>query len=243
MSKLGNQAGQSIIEFIIIMPMFFVLLFGIFEFTFIYKAKVTLNTATFEAARAGSLNHGKASVMEEALAKGMAPLYMKGAGSAGFIGMSEAYITSFAVGKIIKNVFRGSTVEIISPSPEVVEAFSVKRSVKLTGEAGYKEATFIPSDNLYFRASDEQAVEVAGETHMLNVQDANILKVRTFWCYEMKTPLVSRLIRAVLSNPQMSENYQEQRLCNRAAWLTNGNYLAIRSHSVVRMQTHFLKGE
>jgi len=125
----------------------------------------------------------------------------------------------------------------------VVDAFSVQRSVQLASEPDYKLATFIPSDNLYFRSSDEVAVEVGGETLMLNIQDANILKIRTLWCYKMKTPLVSSLIRAVITNPLMSVTAQEQQLCNAGSLVTGGNYLALRSHAVIRMQTHFIKEE
>lgn len=242
MNRWGSQTGQSIVEFIIVIPMFFALLFGIFEFTFIYKAKTTLNTATFEAARAGSLNHGKSSVMVDALAKGMTPLYMKGHSSTDIIGMGTAYAQSRAVALAIELLPSVDPVEIISPSPEVVEAFSVQRPVQLAGESHYQLATFIPSDNLYFRSSEEAAVEVGGETLMLNIQDANILKIRTLWCYKMKTPLVSRLIRGVVTNPLMSATAQEQKLCNTGS-LTGGHYLALRSHAVIRMQTHFVKEE
>lgn len=243
MNKSGDQTGQSIVEFIVVIPIFFALLFGIFEFTFIYKAKATLNTATFEAARAGSLNHGKNSAMVDALAKGMTPLYMKGHGSADLVGMGSAYAQSRAVALAIELLPTAGPVEVISPSPEVFEAFSVKRLVKLTNESDYKEAEFIPSDNLYFRSSDAVAVDVGAETLMLNIQDANVLKIRTLWCYKMKTPLVSRLIRAVVTNPLMSSTALEQKLCNAGSMVTGGNYLALRSHSVVRMQTHFIKEE
>ena len=69
-------SGQSLTEFLVLMPIFFLLLFGILEFTYIYRAKTTLNTATFEAARAGSLNNAQLDPMREALRKGMVPLYL-----------------------------------------------------------------------------------------------------------------------------------------------------------------------
>lgn len=243
MNRWGGQAGQSIVEFIIIIPMFFMLLFGIFEFTFIYKAKATLNTATFEAARAGSLNHGKTTMMVDTLAKGMTPLYMKGSGTASTVGMSTAYAQSRQVALALELLPTVNPVEIISPSPEVVEAFSVQRAIQLDGDTHYKLETFIPSDNLYFRSSEDVAVEQAGETHMMNVQDANILKIRTFWCYRMKTPVVSKLIKTVLTNPLLSATAQEQALCNAGSLASGGNYLVLRSHAVIRMQTHFLKEE
>lgn len=240
-NKQGGQAGQSLVEFIIVIPLFFVILFGIFEFTFIYKAKATLNTATFEAARAGSLDHGRRPMMLDALAKGMAPLYMKGSDSAGVIGMSGAYARARGVATLIDVMPGLGAIDVISPTPEVVEQFSVKRAIQVEGEPGYRQATFIPSDNLYFRSSEDIVVQVNGEDVLMNIQDANLLKIQTLWCYRMITPLVSRLVRAVMSNPLMSSTSAEQQACNTASFVTGGNYLALRSHAVIRMQTHYLK--
>lgn len=236
-----RQAGQSLIEFIVVMPLFFAILFGIFEFTFIYKAKTTLNTATFEAARAGSLQHGRMSAMVDALAKGMTPLYMKGKASAQIAGMTQAYLQSRAVATVIQQLPGVAAVEIISPSPAVVDAFSVQRRIKPVGESEYQMATFIPSDNLYFRSSTDLQVNTEDGQIKMNIQDANILKICTFWCYRMKTPLVSRLIRQVITSPMLTANAEEQMACNAASGLTGGNYMALRSHAVMRMQSHFIK--
>ena len=86
---MNHSKGQAVTEFIILMPVFFMLLFGIFEFTYVYRAKMTLNTATFEAARMGALNHARAQPMRSALAKGMTSLYVAGNKSVG--GLIKAY--------------------------------------------------------------------------------------------------------------------------------------------------------
>lgn len=236
-----RQMGQSLIEFIVVIPLFFAILFGIFEFTFIYKAKTTLNTATFEAARAGSLQHGQMPAMVDALAKGMTPLYMKGQGSAGALDMTAAYARSRTAASAIALLPSVAPVEIISPSPAVVDAFSVRRRIKPIGESEYRLATFIPSDNLYFRSSNDVQVSAEGGEIKMNIQDANILKIRTFWCYEMKTPLVSSLIRHVITSPLLSSNAAEQMACNTGSLLAGKSYMALRSHAVMRMQSHFIK--
>lgn len=235
------QGGQSLVEFIIVIPIFFMILLGIFEFSFIYKAKATLNTATFEAARAGSLDHGRKPTMIDALAKGMAPLYMKGSDSAGVIGMGGAYARARGVATVIDATPGLGAIKVVSPTPEVVEQFAVQRAIQVEGEPGYRQATFIPSDNLYFRSSEDVFVQVNGEDILMNIQDANLLKIQTLWCYRMITPLVSRLIRAVMSSPLMSSTAAKQQACNTASFVTGGNYLVLRSHAVIRMQTHFLK--
>lgn len=240
-----KQSGQSVMEFIVVMPMFFVLLFGVLEFTFIYKAKTTLNTATFEAARAGSINYGKKSYMLDALAKGMAPLYMGGQDDADFIGMSGAYIKARAIAGVMDLVSgAGPTpVKIVNPTSEMIDAFSVERPIKLYNEGPLQLRKFIPSDNLLFRSKEDVDVEIGGETYQINIQDANLLKIKTFWCYRMKTPLLSALINEVVSGSFFRPASPEQRVCNLGNFVDDGYYLAISSHSVVRMQTHFLKEE
>jgi hypothetical protein len=67
--------GQAMIEFVIILPVMLLLVMGIIQFAMIYKAKITLNYATFQTVRAGSLNHTNTSDMNMAFASNMAPLY------------------------------------------------------------------------------------------------------------------------------------------------------------------------
>lgn len=67
--------GQAMVEFLIVVPVMLLLVLGILQFALIYQAKVTLNYAAFETARAGSLNHGNRDAMNLAFASSMAPLY------------------------------------------------------------------------------------------------------------------------------------------------------------------------
>ena len=62
-------------EFIIVFPVLFILIFAAFQFALLYHAKITLNYATFLAARSGAVSNGHLGIMENALARGMAPLY------------------------------------------------------------------------------------------------------------------------------------------------------------------------
>ena len=47
----SGASGATTTEFVIVMPLFFVILFGIIETAFIFRTRATLNTATFDAAR------------------------------------------------------------------------------------------------------------------------------------------------------------------------------------------------
>ena len=70
-----NETAQAMVEFVIIIPVMLMLILGIIQFALIYKAKITLNYATFQTVRAGTLNHASSSSMEKAFTSNMAPLY------------------------------------------------------------------------------------------------------------------------------------------------------------------------
>lgn len=67
--------AQAMVEFVIILPVMLMLVLGIFQFALIYKAKITLNYATFQTVRAGTLNNASLSSMHTAFASNMAALY------------------------------------------------------------------------------------------------------------------------------------------------------------------------
>ncbi|SEH81172.1 TadE-like protein [Rheinheimera pacifica] len=246
MMTLKGNRGQSITEFIIVMPIFFILLFGIFEFAYIYRAKATLNTATFEAARAGALHHARIAPMRDALAKGMTPLYMKGKtvddSALAMVNMSVAYGTAKAMAVAIDKVpaFNVKSVSIISPTQAIFDRFKVKRSVKLQYETNFSEHEFIPNDNLLFRSAQSVKLNSGGEEIDMNVQDANLLKIKTAWCYNMKVPLLKNLINTAVSGfwGGILTASDEQKTCNAIGLANGGVYMALTSQSTIRMQSH-----
>ena len=52
----GRQRGQAMTEFIIVVPVLILLIFGAVQIGFIWSAKTPLNYATFQAARLGAVN-------------------------------------------------------------------------------------------------------------------------------------------------------------------------------------------
>lgn len=70
-----RQRGQSMSEFIVVVPVLLLLALGAMQFGLLYQAKATLNLAAFEAARAGALNRGKMDAMVAGLANGLRPLF------------------------------------------------------------------------------------------------------------------------------------------------------------------------
>ncbi|MCO7223833.1 TadE/TadG family type IV pilus assembly protein [Pleionea sp. CnH1-48] len=240
---MRSSNGQAITEFIIIMPVFFALLFGIFEFTYIYRAKATLNTATFDAARAGALNHARSSEMRESLAKNMTPLYVRGNSS--IAGLGRAYASARAVEVGINRIRR--SVEIIHPTRDMFNKFKVKRLIRFNHQSRPREQWFIPNDHLLTRSTQTEELSGGGRKE-ISVQDANLLKIKTYWCYEMKVPIIKNLIQCVVNGGWCFERRtpwfqpsREQMACNALGVATGGNYLALSSHAVVRMQSPIIQ--
>ncbi|WP_020207542.1 TadE/TadG family type IV pilus assembly protein [Gilvimarinus chinensis] len=238
-------SGQAITEFIIVMPLFLILLGGIFEFAYIYRAKVTLNTATFEAARAGSLNHARLVPMRRALSKGMIPLYMNAANvenaPIALGNMTIAYAKSRGAAEAMNSAPGMSVVEIVSPTKAIFEYYKVKRRVRLQHESEFVERDIIPNDSLLFRSSESRDIGKDSEQVNINIQDANLLKIRTFWCYKMKVPFVKTLIKKVVSGSfGILNTSSEQKVCNAGAYFLGNEYLALVSQSTIRMQSHIV---
>lgn len=117
--------GQSMSEFIIVLPVLLLLALGAIQFGMLYHAKATLNLAAFEAARAGALNQGKAAAMKLGLANGLRPLFTYNTDHG-------AVIAGFDVAK--GEVDGYAKIEVINPSDEAIRHWKGR----------------IPNDNLLY---------------------------------------------------------------------------------------------
>jgi len=225
--------GQALTEFLIIMPVFFAILFGIFEFAYIYRAKASLNTATFESVRAGALNNAQLTYMREGLRKGMMPLYMRGKTGAAY--MTLAYGRTFVDETALNLLYK--TVRIISPTKEIFEQFKVQRKTTLVNDSKDKLRWVIPNDSLLLRSNQEE--NFGKNKAKLNIQDANLLKIKTLWCYQLKVPILRELLVDTLSSGVFGTVSPEQRACDQMAVLGSPR-LALVSHATIRMQSHIV---
>ena len=71
----SRQRGNAMTEFVIVIPVLILLIFGTIQIGLIYSAKVTLNYATFQSARLGATNNATYSALRRGLIRGLAPLY------------------------------------------------------------------------------------------------------------------------------------------------------------------------
>lgn len=237
--EIRKQCGATAVEFIVAIPFFLILLFAILEVSYVYRAKSTLNSATFDAVRSGTLHNASKKVMRDVLANGMMPQFVDSDKSA--TGIAKAYgksrlfersLNGAAIGKI-------STVNIISPNKAIFNAFKKDIPVLNEKKQRFKYVKAIPNDNLQFRNANAKLIRIAGKRQKINIQDANLLKIKTFWCHRLRVPGLKTIAqRTVLEGIwgvfRVSE---EQRSCNILGKINGENYVAISSHSIMRMQT------
>lgn len=129
-----HQQGQSMVEFVIVWPVLAFLTLGTFQLALIYLAKSTLNYATFEATRAGSLNYAKRINVEYGFSRGMAPLYT-----------TKIRSVNNARKKVMRDISNNHVcIERINPRQADFDAYALT-----SGE--------IPNDNLMYRSPAEDS--------------------------------------------------------------------------------------
>ncbi len=207
------NTAQAMVEFLIVLPVMLLLVMGILQFSFIYQAKVTLNYAAFQTARAGSLNNASISAMEKAFASNMAPLYTSSylsidsggdcdssftvAGRTGRLGGAKIMQDSTSTRGVLEANIGNFNSENVLCARQIVQKQIDDGYVNIQlvnptpaaftnfGVAG-ADGLEIPNDNLMYRDSTV--------TGLLSIQDANLLKIHIGYCYELIVPFVDRII-------------------------------------------------
>lgn len=163
------------VEFLVVAPLLLFFCFATVQFVLLYQAKSTLDVAALEAAREGAVNHGSLASMQTGLARGLAPLYARQA-------TAEGVQTAQAKAKF--DVSNFSKITTLNPSAVAVQDFAQLRFYPDEGMS-YSE---IPNDTLMYR--DSALARNSG----VNIQDANLLKIRVHYCYDMYVPLVNKVL-------------------------------------------------
>lgn len=229
-----RQLGATTVELIYVLPLFFVLTFAIVEAAFVFRLRYTLNAATFHAARTGSLQHALLEPMRRKLAEGMAPIHAAGDNS--LTGHATAVASAIGVSTVLRTV--RDPITIVSPPRSAMNAFGETRRMSIPGDSSMRDRRVIPNDNLRYRSPVRKRLEIGGESIELNIQDANLLKISTYWCYRLKTPVLDRIVNKIVSGVLASP---EQQACDLLRLTTPDSfYLAVTSQSIVRMQSEIV---
>lgn len=161
-----QQHGQAMVEYVIVLPVLIMLIFGTIQAALIYSAKSSLNYATFQGARLGAVNGATYEGIRRGLVRGLTPLFAHGTSDDDM----EAANTEAAA-----EVDNYLLVTRISPSDNDFGVFG-EWDDELDGYS-------IPNDNLMYRPAG-------------GIQDANLLKIRVQYCYKLVVPIVDRLLSA-----------------------------------------------
>ena len=212
-----RESGQSLPEFLIVVPVFLFLLLLIFQLVLIYSAKITLDYAALEAARMGAVRNADPDEMRKGLSRGLAPLYATDAGAAG---------TALAYARARTDLRFNSRIEVISPTAAMWDAYS---------ERQYNGRRALPNDSLAFRPDTVKGGEAS-------VQDANLLKIRVVYHYPLIVPFVDLVLRGRSEYVPSSGFLDPSNVDLRHPWLggpidSRHHRITLESHAIVRMQT------
>jgi RHS repeat-associated protein len=245
--RLSRQRGVSLVELSIALPMFVLLIFIIAELGLMHEAKSVLDVAALAAARSGAIHGGDAGEMKNAAVLALAPLYASETGAAGLAaGWGKAKLDTglpHAAGatSVVNNPpgasFNGAggasasglQVDILSPTRQMVSDFGVMRS-HLDGSSETRKEKVIPNDNLSYR--DTRLI------NGVNVQDANLLKIKVIYLYETKMPL-TRYFFTPFMNANLTNVLFEGGAAGSTAEAPGGWRVPLVAYATVRMQSDF----
>jgi hypothetical protein len=178
-----RQRGITLVEFVIVFPLATLFVLGLIQTGLVYMAKLTLNHAAFMAARVGATHNASKDVMREAVIRGLSPFYQDSTDGNDLSRMAKAYLKAKLDNVPVARPW-AADVEVLNPSPDAFTDFGVRDPKG--------RVTYIPNDNLEWRSLD------VGTRSKMNIRDANLLKVRVTYGYELKVPLISGVLSRVM---------------------------------------------
>jgi hypothetical protein len=222
--------GQAMVETTIIMSTTLLILFALIHFGFVYNAKTVLNYATYEAARAGSLNYGSPQAMKYALARGLAALETTDGGISDFANYQDSHSAAISLIDAGKYV----CMQRISPDTRSQHWMPDSSSGSIpNGALNYSQS--IPNDHLIYRS----AIKKGG----VSIQDANLLKIRVTYCHKIITPVIGRTIQRLMlqrfadTDPDPIDDWVIPTRGEFTKFCLENERLPIEAQAVIRMQT------
>ena len=226
------QGGQALAEYIYVFPILAMLILGAIQFGFIYQTKATLNYATFSATRQAALNNGAMSSIVDGLSAGMMPLFTHSSSTGGVRNL-----------ELLKNAWTLANKQVSDPKLTLITIVNPTSSALTAYQSHSQSGNEIPNDNLMYRSTN-----ISGGG--MNIQDANLLKVRVTYCYRMAVPILNKLIYNLVVDPptsavvgptaaDMLASEGGGSTTRRCTEVPNEYRIPITSEAVVRMQTPF----
>lgn len=236
--------GASTIEFMIVAPLFLLLILLTFEMGLIYRAKFTLNHAAQQVARAGSFNNGCMGAMDAQLVRSLSPLYLR----------SNPTLPHFYAVKALKSeaIKLYTDIDIIMPSAKTFEERHVNAALQPSqispcaqttyGSKPYQRTAFIPA-NIDRSISSDTSTSAFSDPG----QFAATLKVELRYCYRLVFPIIGWLLDSLQRSTRydLASQGLYRQCINGAGFNAFGEktmqFVILNAHALAWMQTPFLK--
>ena len=181
-----RQSGVTLVEFAIVTPFALLFVLGIIQVGLMYTAKQVVNEGAFLAARAGAVQNAQVDKMTPVMVRSLVPFYQDSANTTDLTRLTAALLTATADTTCIPLLQCFLKLEVINPTAAAFDDFGI------TSKAASGH-TYIPNDNLEFRSHT-----VTGASSGLSIQDANALRIKVTYGYELKVPLMKAVLNAVM---------------------------------------------
>jgi len=188
-----RQAGVTMVEFAIVSPLALLVVLGLIQLGLMYTAKEIVNEGAFLAARAGAMQNAQLDKMTPVMTNALVPFYQDTTQGLTLLRLQQAQTAAQNDSTTFLKL------EVLNPTPAAFADFGITSSAS----DGH---TYIPNDNLEYRAHS-----ITGKTSGLSLQDANALKIRVTYGYQLKVPLMQTVVSLVMCGvmPQGSPPGQE----------------------------------
>ncbi|MEO1767789.1 TadE/TadG family type IV pilus assembly protein [Thiobacter aerophilum] len=230
-ARWARTRGASLVEFVVVAPTVLMLGLATLQAGLVYHAKSNLNYATFEAARAGAVDHARMEALFTGLRRGLVAYYGGGTTPTELAQSYARLVADLATSPV--------RIEILSPSKESFDDYAspaLAARLKVKGRV-------IPNANLAFLqcpmdvpgCNHDPKTNRSGQT----LQDANLLKLRVTYGIprEKQLPLVGRFYTWALSVLDADDPDTF-----RKALIARGR-IPIVAHTVIRMQSEAIEND
>ncbi len=169
--------GIATLEFAVAFPLAVLVVLSLVQVGLLGMGKLMLNHITFMAARQGAVQNADEALIRAAVIRGLAPFYQDSTEPDALTRLRSAQALAAQEAPAFLSVER------LSPGPGAFDDFG------LPGPGGRRR---IPNDNLRWRHDGVRAHSG------VNIQDANLLKIKVRYGQALKVPLMGPLVHAVM---------------------------------------------
>jgi len=184
-APLQHQSGVTMVEFAIVSPFALLFVLSIIQLGLMYTAKQVVNEGTFLAARAGAVQNAQVGTMTDTMVRALVPFYQDTGDSDNFARLTAALVNA-KIDTTCVPLHCFLNVQVINPTAAAFDDFGIT-------SAASDGHIYIPNDNLEFRSHT-----VTGPSSGLSIQDANALRIKVTYGYQLKVPLMKAVFNAIM---------------------------------------------